>query len=83
MGIVLQVLGGLYNPGDGHVDPYSLTQAYSVGARANGAQIVQGCDVMDTKLRSDGLWDVSTDRGVITTEHVVNCAGEWVNRSAG
>uniref|UniRef100_A0A671P7V8 Dimethylglycine dehydrogenase, mitochondrial n=1 Tax=Sinocyclocheilus anshuiensis TaxID=1608454 RepID=A0A671P7V8_9TELE len=34
-----KVLTGLYNPGDGHIDPYSLTMALAAGARMYGAQI--------------------------------------------
>jgi len=67
----------LYTPNDGHVDPYSLTQAYATGARANGAQIVQYCDVSDTTLKENGRWEIQTDKGVIKTDHVVNAAG-WL-----
>ena len=34
-----QIEAGLYNPGDGHIDPYSLTQALATGARNKGAKI--------------------------------------------
>ena len=33
------VIGGLYNPLDGYVDPYSVTQAIAAGARMHGAKI--------------------------------------------
>ena len=33
------VIGGLYNPLDGYVDPYSVTQATAAGARMHGAKI--------------------------------------------
>ena len=35
------ILLGLYNPNDGHVDPYSLTQAMASCARKYGAKIFQ------------------------------------------
>lgn len=34
-----KVLGALYNPLDGYVDPYSVTQAIAAGARMYGAKI--------------------------------------------
>ncbi len=32
---------------------------------------------MDTKQRTDGTWDVITDKGNIHAEHVINCGGLW------
>ena len=66
---------GLYNPADGHVDPYSLTQAFSIAARKHGAQVLQHCDVTATNLREDGKWDIATTKGNIKTTHVVNSGG--------
>ena len=40
-----QVLAGLFTPGDGHIDPYSLTQAIARGARSHGAEIYQQVQV--------------------------------------
>jgi dimethylglycine dehydrogenase len=31
----------LFTPGEGHIDPYSLTQAIAIGARKWGAKILQ------------------------------------------
>lgn len=53
-----------------------MTQAFSIAARNNGAQVIQHCDVTATNLREDGLWDVATSKGNIKTKHVVN-AGGW------
>jgi dimethylglycine dehydrogenase len=36
----VQIHGGLLTPGEGHIDPYSLTQALATGARKWGAQIL-------------------------------------------
>lgn len=67
--------GGLYCPGDGHTDPYSLTMAFAKGARMYGATLVQDCPVTGTKQRADGTWDVDTPSGKINTKQVVNAAG--------
>ena len=66
---------GLYNPGDGHIDPYSLTQALAAGARMYGAQIVQGSGVTSTTQVGDGRWQVETGQGTITADRLVNAAG--------
>lgn len=71
------ILGGLYNPSDGHIDPYSLTQALAVGARRYGAQIHQHTPVSNVKFRADGKWDVETEKGTVTAKHVVNAGGFW------
>ncbi|XP_076063231.1 dimethylglycine dehydrogenase, mitochondrial-like isoform X2 [Oratosquilla oratoria] len=77
-----KILLGLYNPYDGHVDPYSLTQAIARGARGYGAEIVQGADVTGLQLREDGRWDVSTSMGNIIANRIVNAAGFWAKEVA-
>jgi len=37
------VLGALYTPDDGHVDPSGVTQAMAAGARQLGAKIIRHC----------------------------------------
>ncbi|MBI3710584.1 MAG: GcvT family protein, partial [Proteobacteria bacterium] len=70
-------LGGLFNPGDGHVDPSGVTNAYAKAARAQGAEIYRFTRVTDLKPRPDGTWDVITDKGDLHAEHVVNAGGLW------
>jgi len=69
---------GLYNPGDGHVDPYSLTQALAIGARRYGAIIKQGTSVTALTQTGSGGWTVETADGQrLTAARVVNAAGLW------
>lgn len=77
-----KVLMGLYTPFDGHVDPYSLTQAIAKGARQYGAQILQNTGVTSLTLREDGKWVVGTPKGDIIAERVVNAAGFWAKEVA-
>ena len=65
----------MYNKDDGHVDPYSLTQAYAAGARLHGAEVYLNSPVTALRQRSDGRWDVQTDHGTFNAKRVVNCAG--------
>ena len=70
-------VGGMYDPIEGHVDPYGVTHAYAKSAQIGGAEIVRHTRVTDLKARSDGTWDVITDKGNVHAEHVVNAAGLW------
>ncbi len=71
------LIGALYDPLDGHLDPSGTTHAYAKAARLGGADIVTHTMVKETTQRLDGTWDVVTDKGTIHTEHVVNAAGLW------
>ncbi len=71
------ILGALYDPLDGHLDPSGTTHAYARAARMGGAEIVTHCKVLETNPRKDGSWDVVTDKGTIHAEHVVNAGGLW------
>ncbi|XP_077995308.1 dimethylglycine dehydrogenase, mitochondrial-like [Glandiceps talaboti] len=72
-----KILAGLYFEGDGHIDPYSLTQAYAAGARKYGAEIYQNAPVLGLKQTNDGKWEVKTQHGTITANRIVNATGFW------
>jgi len=74
------LVGAAFIAGDGHVDPYSLTQAYAKGIRAGGGRIFEG--VMVTGLTRAGrrITHVVTDQGTIEAEIVVNAAGLWARQ---
>ncbi|SHK79240.1 dimethylglycine dehydrogenase [Roseovarius marisflavi] len=76
------ILGGLYDPLDGHLDPSGTTHAYAKAARMGGALIETHCMVRETVQRGDGTWDVVTDKGTVHTEHVVNAGGLWAREVA-
>ena len=71
------ILGALYDPLDGHLDPSGTTHAYAKAARMGGATIETHCMVRETNQRPDGTWDVVTDKGTIHAEHLVNAGGLW------
>ncbi len=70
-------VGGLYDPIEGHVDPYGVTHAYAKSAQIKGATIERQCRVTDLQSRPDGTWDVITEKGNVRAEHVVNAGGLW------
>ncbi|WP_299748778.1 FAD-dependent oxidoreductase [uncultured Tateyamaria sp.] len=71
------IIGALYDPLDGHLDPSGTTHAYAKAARMGGATIHTHTMVQETNQRPDGTWDVVTDKGTIHAEHVVNAGGLW------
>jgi len=71
-------VGALYDPDEGSVDPYGVTHAYAICARNRGAEVYTDTWVTGLQQRSDGTWDVVTDRDhTIHAEHVVNAGGLW------
>jgi dimethylglycine dehydrogenase len=70
-------VGALFDPVEGHLDPFSVTNAYTVCARQGGAEVYRHTWVSDLRQRLDGTWDVITDRGEIHAEHIVNAGGLW------
>ncbi len=70
------IIGALYDPLDGHLDPSGTTHAYARAARMGGAEIVLHNRVLETNQTRDG-WEVVTEKGTITCEHLVNAAGLW------
>jgi glycine cleavage system aminomethyltransferase T/glycine/D-amino acid oxidase-like deaminating enzyme len=78
---VEDLLGAIWLPGDGKVNPTDLTMALARGARTGGARIVERVRVTGFRI-DDGpagrrVTGVHTDRGELEAEIVVNCAGQW------
>ncbi len=75
------VLGGLYDPLDGHLDPSGTTHAYAKAARMGGAAIHTHTRVLETRPHPQG-WEVVTDKGTVICEHLVNAGGLWAREVA-
>ncbi len=68
------LVGGLWDPHDGDIDPSQLTQAFASASRKLGAEIKRFTRV--TKIERIGkLWHVTTPEQSYTCEYVVNAAG--------
>jgi dimethylglycine dehydrogenase len=72
-----QFVGAMWHPLEGHLDPSGTTHAYARAARVKGAEIVRKNRVVEIHQRADGAWDVVTEQGTVTAEHVVNAGGLW------
>jgi sarcosine dehydrogenase len=80
------LVGALWLPDDAKVNPADVTQALARGARQNGARIFEQTRVTAIQQRNGVATGVSTPRGDIKAEVVINCAGQWakaVGRLAG
>ena len=69
------VLGAAYLPTDGYIDPSQLTFALAEGARRNGAEIATNTRVTAIPVERGRVLGVSTDKGDIEAEIVVNAGG--------
>jgi dimethylglycine dehydrogenase len=67
----------LWDDQDGDLDPSGATYAFAKSAKVHGAQYFTHTPVTATKQRPDGSWDVTTPKGIINAEHIVNCGGLW------
>jgi dimethylglycine dehydrogenase len=77
-----QIVGAVWTPNDGHVDPTGATNALVAGARAKGARISRRNRVVEIDRRGDGSFDVVTEQGTVHAEHVVNAAGCYAHQVA-
>ncbi|MFT3871786.1 MAG: FAD-dependent oxidoreductase [Nocardioides sp.] len=75
------LLGAIWLPGDGKVNPTDLTQSLAKGARQGGARIFERTRVTEILVAESGgrrrAVGCRTDQGDIEAEVVVNCAGQW------
>ncbi len=71
-----ELTGALYDPYDGDIDPAQLTQALARGARQLGARIERFCPATGVRREGDD-WIVSTHKGDIRCQYVVNAAGYY------
>lgn len=73
------LVGGLWDPLDGDIDPSQLTQALARRARQAGAEIYRFNPVEAIDRKANGEWVVHTKNGDIACEIVVNATGYRVN----
>ena len=67
----------LWDDQDGDLDPSGATYAFAKAAKVHGAQYFTHTPVTGTTQRADGSWDVTTPRGSLNAEIIINCGGLW------
>ncbi len=73
------LLGGLYEPTDGYVDPAQTTHAMARMARRGGARIFRNSPVESIERHSSGEWRLVTPSSEFIAEHIVIATGFWAN----
>ena len=76
------LVGGLWDPADGDIDPSQLCHALARRARRAGATILQNTNVEGISRTQGGEWLVETNAGSMQCEIVVIAAGYRVNEVA-
>ena len=71
------LVGALWSPADGRVNPTDLISTYARKARSRGVRFIEDTEVRKVNLRDGQVTAVETDRGSVHCETVVNCAGLW------
>ncbi|MFT3986698.1 GcvT family protein [Aestuariivirga sp.] len=71
------VLGGVFLPKDGQVNPIDVTQALAAGARSRGAKIFENTKVTRIIVENGAAVGVETTDGTIRTDKVVIASGMW------
>ena len=62
---------------DGHANPFQVSQAYAQAAKRLGVEINIFTEVTDIKVKNNHIVEVSTDKGKIATNKVLNAAGAF------
>ena len=79
------LLGGMWADREGYIDTTGTVHAYAGAARKRGATVIEHNRVLELHQTKDG-WRLTTEKGTVECEHVVNAAGLWakqVGRMAG
>ncbi len=71
------IIGGVYSPNDGRVNPSDLCLALSKGAKARGGRILENTPVEDFVIEDGRVCGVVTPSGTIRCETIVLCGGLW------
>jgi sarcosine dehydrogenase len=76
------ILGGVWLPHDGVVEPLALTLAIAEAARRRGVAVHENVRVEEVLVASGRATGVVTAAGTIEAETVVLCAGMWTPQLA-
>lgn len=69
-----------FNPHGGRLNPADLCAAYAKGARAAGAEVIEGRAVTGLSERSGRIVGVHTADGPVDADHVIVACGLWSRR---
>ncbi|MEM8750307.1 MAG: FAD-dependent oxidoreductase [Pseudomonadota bacterium] len=73
------LLGGMWADREGYIDTTGTVHAYAGAAKKRGATVVENNRVLELNQTLEG-WDVVTEKGTVSCEHVVNAGGLWAKQ---
>jgi len=68
-----------YDPEGGYIDQHMLTSTLARKAKELGVKILEDTKVTGIKVRNNRIESVSTEKGIIDTDFIVNASGPWAN----
>ncbi len=71
------VIGAIWSPDDGRVNPSDFCQALTKGAKAHGARIFKNTPVTGFLKSDDRIAGVKTAAGDVRADNVIICGGLW------
>ena len=71
------IIAAAFSPEDGHATPEAVVQGYAFAARAHGADIRVGCEVLGIEVSGGEITGVRSAAGTIRTGTVICAAGAW------
>ena len=80
------VVGAAFLPTDGQASPSDIAMSLAKGARNAGVKIFESVAVTGVEVEDGRVRAVATDKGRITCDKLVICAGQWsreIGRMAG
>ena len=75
--LLQQVMGGIFHPRDGHIDPAQFVVGLAEKARALGAQVWTKTEAIKFEIAQGRITDVHTTRGVFRPKQIVLATGSW------
>lgn len=75
-------IGGCYAPTMGLVEPFEVAVALAENAAENGVQFWLDTEVLDCDVENHAVKQVVTERGLIETKYIINCAGIYADEIA-
>ncbi len=71
------IVGAVFLPTDGQVNPSGVTVALAKGAKSRGVRFLEGVNVTGFTIEKGQVREVVTEQGRIQCEVAVNAAGLW------
>jgi glycine/D-amino acid oxidase-like deaminating enzyme len=76
------VIGAVFSPDDGRVNPSDVCAALIKAAKASGVQVFEDTPVTGSEKQAGRISAVTTESGRIACQSVVLCAGLWSRQVA-